>query len=163
MEKPKLEKNKIKREYSAGGVVFKKENDGVFWLVIQPKASESEHWRKGRWQLPKGWIDEGETGPEAALRETKEEGGVEAELVKKVDNITIFFYNEEKERVVKNIAFFLMRCLGDLKEGFGPETERVLWLPFKKAWEKLTFKSEKEILERAREILKKGEGQPRLI
>ena len=70
--KIKMKKAKIKREYSAGGIVYKKEDGKIGWLVVQPSA-EDQLWRQGRWQLPKGWIDEGETSQQAAVREVKEE------------------------------------------------------------------------------------------
>lgn len=158
-----LNKTPIKREYSAGGVVFKKKGKKLSWLICQPKATKDEPWRKGRWQFPKGWIDVGETSQEAALRETEEEGGVKTEIIQKIGGITIFFYDEEKQKVVKKVVFYLMRWLKDIKEGPGWETEKVLWLSYEKAKEKLTFKSEKEILEKAQKILAASENQPKLI
>lgn len=162
MEK-KEKKPIVKREYSAGGVVYKKENGKICWLLFQPKASEKEPWRKGRWQLPKGWIEPNESSQQTALRETEEEGNVKAEIIEKIDSITVFFYNQEKQKVVKNIVFYLMKWLEDKPDGYGPETEKTLWLPFEEAREKLTFDSEKEILIKAQKILKEEESQPRLI
>jgi 8-oxo-dGTP pyrophosphatase MutT (NUDIX family) len=156
-------KPEIKREYSAGGVVFKKEGKKVSWLICQPKITKSEPWRKGRWQFPKGWIDPGETSQQAALRETEEEGGVKAEIIEKIGTITIFFYNEEKQKIVKKVVFYLMRWIKNIKEGPGWETEKALWMPYEKAKEKLTFKSEKETLEKAQKILEAGEKQQSLI
>jgi len=155
---------KVKREFSAGGVVYKKENGKVSWLIIQPSA-KGQSWRKGRWQLPKGWINEGETGQQAAIREVEEEGGVKAEIIDKIDRINIFFYDENKQKVIKNIVFFLMlmEYKGGSERDHGSETEEAVWLPYTKALEQLTFKSEKEILERAKKILEEKEKQPRLV
>jgi 8-oxo-dGTP pyrophosphatase MutT (NUDIX family) len=153
---------KAKREYSAGGTVFKKKGNQIVWLIIQPSAKD-QPWRQGRWQLPKGWIDEGETSQQAAIREVKEEGGVEAEVIEKIDRINIFFYNEDKQRVVKNIVFFLMKYQGGREKDHGPETEKAVWLSFDPAWERLTFKSERKILEKARKILEKKEKQSKLV
>lgn len=113
--------------------------------------------------MPKGWIDEGETSRQAALRETREEGGVEAVLGEKVDRITIFFTNNRKEKVLKDIVFYLMEWQRNLPDGFGDETQKILWLPFKEAEEKLTFRSERNVLRKAREVLGRSEKQPRLI
>jgi 8-oxo-dGTP pyrophosphatase MutT (NUDIX family) len=152
----------VKREFSAGGVVFRKEKRKTFWLIIQP-AAKNEAWRQGRWQLPKGWIDEGENGIQAALREVKEEGGVEAKIIEKIDRINIFFYNEEKEKVLKNIVFFLMEYRKGKVNDHSWETKEAIWLPFQKAYQKLTFDSEKKILKKAKELLEAKEKQPRLI
>ena len=148
---------KAKREYSAGGAVFKRKNNNLFWLIIQPSAKD-QPLRQGRWQLPKGWIDKNETSQEAAVREVKEESGVEAEIVEKIDRINIFFYNEEKQQVVKNIVFFLMEYQSGSIKDHEPETEKAVWLPFKKAYDQMTFKSEKKVLEKAKKILEERKG-----
>jgi len=80
-----MPKAKIKREFSAGGVVFRKEPEGILWLVVKPKGNT-------RWRFPKGWIEPGESSAEAAKREVKEEGGVEAEVLGKVGNEKYFLF-----------------------------------------------------------------------
>ncbi len=154
-------KKPVKREFSAGGVVFKKEKSKILWLVYKP-SGKSKFYQKG-WRLPKGWIDKGETGKEAALREVEEEGGIEAEIVDKIDTIQIFFYNKEKEKVLKSITFYLMRWITDIEKGPGWETEKIEWLPFKEAYIKLAFDSGKKILEKAKKILDEKERQKRLF
>ena len=155
-------KKSVKREFSAGGAVYKREKDKILWLIIQPSAKD-QPWRQGRWQLPKGWIDEGESGQQAAVREVKEEGGVEAEIIERVDRINIFFHDEHKQRVTKNIVFFLMAYKKGSENDHGEEIEEAVWLPYKEALERLTFKSEKEILKKAKELLKKRKEQLKLV
>jgi len=65
--------------------------------------------------------------------------------------------------VIKNIVFFLMQYKGGSEKDHGSETEKAVWLPYKKAYEQLTFKSEKETLEKAKKILEEKEKQPRLV
>jgi len=48
----------------------------------------------------------------------------------------------------------LVKYLKDTKEGHDWETEEVVWLPYEAAFEKLTFKSEKEVLEKANKLQK---------
>lgn len=154
--------NQIKREFSAGGVVFKKEKGRILWLAIQPNAEE-EPWRRDRWQLPKGLIGEGETGQQAAVREVKEEGGVETEVFSKIDRINIFFHNEKKEKVSKNIVFFLMKYRAGSEKNHDQEVEEAVWLPYEEAYQRLTFDSEKKILEKGKKLLKEIERQPKLL
>lgn len=161
-------KQPIQREYSAGGAVYKRvkepENERVkvLWLIIQPSTT-GKVWRKGRWQIPKGWIDEGETGREAAAREVREEGGIEAKIVEKIGRVDVFFYNEDKQKVVKNIVFFLMEYKAGSEKNHDQETKEAVWLPYQEALERLTFKSERQILEKARKILEGKERQPKLL
>jgi 8-oxo-dGTP pyrophosphatase MutT (NUDIX family) len=155
----------LKREFSAGGAVFRKlktknEKLKTEWLLIRPSG-------KKRWQLPKGLIDDGESSREAALREVKEEGGVETKVLEKIDTIKIFFHyhyeGASKELIFKTITFYLMEYLKKRKEGPDFEVERVSWLPFEEARETLTFLSEKKVLEKAKKILKGREKQPVLL
>jgi 8-oxo-dGTP diphosphatase len=156
-----MEKKPIKREYSAGGVVYKKVRGKIRWLIVQPSAKE-EKWRQGRWQLPKGWIEKGETGQEAALREVKEEGGVTAEIVDQIGRINFFFYNQDKEKILKNVVFFLMKYRAGKETDHDKEIKEAVWLPYKRAYEQLTFKSEKQILEKASQILDFREEEKQL-
>ena len=55
---------------------------------------------------------------------------------------------------MKFVTFYLMEWKKDLPEGFGFETSKVGWFALEKAKEKLKYKNEKEILEKANEILK---------
>ncbi|HUW24608.1 MAG TPA: NUDIX domain-containing protein [Patescibacteria group bacterium] len=156
------------RQYSAGGVVFKKEDGQTLWLLIQPAriatqsvagepAGKDEFHKRIRWQLPKGWINEGEKTEAAAIREVAEEGGVKAKIISKIDSIKIFFSNtfegKPEEKILKTIAFYLMEYLGEKANGHDEEVAEVAWLPFEEAKGRLTFKSEKEVLTKAKEIL----------
>lgn len=137
------QKGKLAREFSAGGVVFK-EKDNT-WLLIQPFGTD-------RWQLPKGLIDKKESSKETAVREVEEEGGVVAEIVGKAGDISYIYFWEGK-RISKRVSFFLMKYLRDASVGHDKEVEEATFFPFKQALEKLSFKSEREILEKAKEIL----------
>ena len=141
----------ITREFSSGGVVFKKGKGGVLWLVAKNNPSElyPEDW----WRLPKGWIGNKEDTKEAALREVREEGGVQAKIVSKVGTIKFFFNSKDRGRILKFVTFYLMEWEKDLPEGFDFETSEVLWLPFSQAYERLSFAGEKEILKKAKDLL----------
>jgi 8-oxo-dGTP diphosphatase len=105
--------------------------------------------------LPKGWIDPGETKEQAAVREVKEEAGVEAELGEYLGEITIFYTSSEKEKVRKTSHFFLMKHeKGDPAKDHGWEIEDTTWLSAKDAIRKLDYPGEKEMLKKASEKLK---------
>src|SRR3990172_8585572 len=67
----------MKIETSAGGVVYRtrwlEDRKEIEFLIVQ-------HSGHHRWVLPKGWIEKGETKEKTAVREVREEAGVEAEV-----------------------------------------------------------------------------------
>ena len=133
------------------------------------KSSPSKHFPDSFWRLPKGWIDNEDKdspGPiargdkrakedelvSAALREVREEGGIEAKIVKKIGT-TSFSYNASRGKTLKFVTFYLMGWVRDLPEGTDTETVEVVWLPFKEAYKRLSFQGEKEVLEKAKDLL----------
>ncbi len=165
----------MKRQFTAGGVVYKKGNSKdkgkPLWLIT--KSSPSELFPTTFWRLPKGWLDDEDQGKkpgpkttggkkvteeeirEAAKREVREEGGVEAKIVKKIQTVS-FFITYEGERILKFITYFLMEYTSDLPEGFGFETSEIAWLPYEEARKKLKHSNEKKILDKAKELLNSG-------
>ena len=166
MEKGTKSSKQVKREFSAGGVVFKKTKEGKrLWLIA--KSSPSELYPDSYWRLPKGWLDDKDAGRSpgplgkgerkateeelqtAALREVKEEGGVTATIVKKIGTQRTF----RGRNIFKFVTFYLMEWKKDLLEGTTFETEEVAWLPHDKAKKLLKHKGEKEIMDKAKEVL----------
>jgi 8-oxo-dGTP pyrophosphatase MutT (NUDIX family) len=159
---------KLIREFSSGGVVFKKEKDQVLWLIR--KTTASKIFPKQYWMLPKGWIDDikGDLpGPMAsgkvkadpeslektAVREVAEETGVEAKIQRKIGTSVYSYDNPERGKILKFATFFLMEFVKDLPEGFDFETSEVAWLPYEEAHKTLSFGGEKQILTKAKKIL----------
>ena len=136
----------MKREFSAGGLVYKKQKRVVLWLVRRPKANPEYKGNLG-WGFPKGWIDKGEKLEGAAVREVREEGGVETRIIKKLPTLKIFFTDQNREKVMKFVTYFVMEWTGDVPEGFGWETEEVKWVTKEEAMKMLIHKNERELLE----------------
>jgi 8-oxo-dGTP pyrophosphatase MutT (NUDIX family) len=158
----KRKTQKVRREFSAGGIVYKKNNKKTLWLIIQPEGGG--HWSKGRWQFPKGIIEEGEKAQATAEREIEEETGVRAKAIKKVEDLRIFFFDEKKNRIFKTISLFLMSYQGEGKRKEDREKiAEIAWLPYNQAHERLTFDTEKKALEKAKKALEEKERQPSLL
>jgi 8-oxo-dGTP pyrophosphatase MutT (NUDIX family) len=159
----------MKREFSSGGVVFKKTNANTLWLATC--SSPSKLYPLLYWRLPKGWIDDESDKPgpfargekkadekilqKAALREVREEAGIDAKIIKKVGTYKFFFY-KSGEKYLKFVTYYLMEWEKDLPEGFGFETSEVGWFPLKETTDKLKRKSEKEVLEKANNMIDSG-------
>ena len=145
----KTTKEKIKkfiRQFSAGGAAYKTSKNGeTKWLIVKPAGVD-------RWQLPKGQIDKAEKTIEAAQREVKEEGGVETKIIEKIDSSSYFYvFNDTK--CFKTVTYFLMKVIKKTKEGHDQEIDEVSFQEFEKAHKLLTFKNDKNILKKAKEIL----------
>jgi 8-oxo-dGTP pyrophosphatase MutT (NUDIX family) len=125
---------------------------GRWWLAaVQPQGK-----RAGTWALPKGLVDAGEKPAEAALREGREETGVEGELESKLGDVR-YVYTWEGERVFKVVSFFLARArsgrIGALPPGMEVEVAEARWLPLDDAPSLLAYKGEREMAAKAAEIL----------
>ena len=134
----------MQRRFSAGGVVYKEENGKKLWLLIQQK--DSDHW-----QFPKGWIEEKESTEKAALREVKEETGVKGRIIDKIDRVSWWFV-QDGEKIFKTVTFFLVEAEEETGHYDQKEIDRIDWLPYSEAWEQLSFKQSKQLLEKAKQI-----------
>lgn len=131
------------RELSAGGIVFNKSGEVLL----------TKHSSFGHWSFPKGLIDKGQTPKEAALREVKEEGGVEAEIIDKV-GFTKYVYTLEGEKRFKIVTYFLMRYLSGSPEDHDWEVSEAGWFSEDEALKKLSFSRDKQLLKVALEKIK---------
>ena len=96
---------KAVREYTAGGVVYRHQADHIEILMIQD--------RLGRWTIPKGHVEAGETFEQTALREVAEETGLtQFRLGEKLDKLH-FFYRKEGKLIFMTTHVYLMEALGD--------------------------------------------------
>ena len=138
----------MKFEFSAGGVVFKKEQNKVFILV-------SQHSQHHGWVFPKGLIGDhikGEKKEDTAVREVKEETGIDAKILKPLSPVT-YWYVFEGEKIRKTVYYYLMEFLGGDFKQRDHEMENVEWLLPEEIEERLTYKSDKEVWQEAKNNL----------
>jgi 8-oxo-dGTP pyrophosphatase MutT (NUDIX family) len=139
------------REFSAGGVLVRRLR-GRFWVAaIRPRGKP-----EGTWALPKGLIDQGESGAETAVREVAEETGLAGRLEQKLGDVR-YVYTRRGERVFKVVSFFLLRYsggrIGELPPGMEREVAEARWLPLEDAPRLLAYRGEREMAERALALL----------
>ena len=114
---------------------------------------------EGLWALPKGGIDPGESAAEAAVREVREETGVEGRLVEKLGDVRYVYTASWKggERIFKVVSFFLLRAgrgrIGEIDESMRIEVAEARWLPLEDAPRLLAYRGEREMAAKALERL----------
>jgi 8-oxo-dGTP pyrophosphatase MutT (NUDIX family) len=145
---------RVRREFSAGGVVVRRLRGGWRLAAIRPAGKDDV------WALPKGLIGRGESAAETAQREVAEETGVEATLLEKLGDVR-YVYTWKGERVFKVVSFFLFRYrrgrLGDLPSAYSHEVAETAWLPLAEAPRLLSYKGEREMAARALQICADGD------
>ena len=138
----------MKQEFSAGGVVYKKEDGKLIILVCQHSFHHG-------WVFPKGLIGdkiENEKKEDTALREVKEETGVDGKIIQALEPIQ-YWYVFEKQKIKKTVYYYLMEYIsGDITD-HDTEMENVEWLEVDKVETRLTYPSDKKVWQEVKGIL----------
>jgi 8-oxo-dGTP pyrophosphatase MutT (NUDIX family) len=138
-----------KREISAGGVLYRRD-DGDIEVVLASRRT-----RRGElaWGLAKGGIEDDESMEQAAVREVREETGLRGEIEASLGE-TKYFYVWEDLRIRKTVHFFLMRHVGGDVDDRDDEMEEIRWFPLERALKRAAYRGEREVLDRAAELLR---------
>jgi 8-oxo-dGTP pyrophosphatase MutT (NUDIX family) len=139
----------VQKEISAGGVVYRRDGDDIEVVLASRRTRRGDL----AWGLAKGGVEEGETMEQAAIREVLEETGLTVELEASLGE-TKYFYVWGEARIRKTVHFFLMRFTGGDPEDRDDEMEEVRWFPLERALVRAAYRGEREILERAAQLLR---------
>ncbi len=175
-ETNRSQKGRIEQPVSAGGVVYRV-TDGTVETVLcgrllparSPQKIETpaailgaatdgrtalKSGEEVRWSLAKGTPDVGETLEETALREVREETGLDVELQAPIKSIDYWFADRAGDvRYHKTVHFYLMVPVGGDTSMHDPEFDVVEWFPSERALEVLQYANEVEVLRRALELI----------
>ena len=143
---------RIKSLVSSGGVVYRQHN-GSLETVLCGRSEPV------RWSLAKGTPDPGETLEETALREVREETGLEVQLDSSLGSIEYWFSDRGSEvRYHKTVHFYLMVPVGGDTAQHDPEFDVVRWFPVDEALETMAYNNEADVLRRALAVITEREG-----
>ena len=147
----------LEREFSAGGLVYRRRRGEVAVVLAARRHAESGALV---WTIPKGHLEPGESSAAAAVREVREETGLEAEVEQLLGDITYWFARRDAEgrprRVWKRVRFFLMRSRGGRFGDRDREMDAVRWFSLDAAEQAAAFASERGLVRRARTLLAEG-------
>ena len=146
-------RSKAVKEYTAGGVVFRIKNNQLEFLLLQDV--------KGRWSIPKGHVESGETLEQTAIREIGEETGLFGiKIIDKLDKIH-FFYRMNGKLIFMTTFVFLMEAT-EPDEVLQPEKSEgiidVSWFDEQAAFRAIEYKATKVLLEEGAKRVKKAYG-----
>jgi 8-oxo-dGTP pyrophosphatase MutT (NUDIX family) len=140
-------KSRVETPVSAGGVVYQM-NAGRLETVLCGRSQPV------RWSLAKGTPDPGETLEETALREVREETGLEVKIDGSLGSIEYWFADREKDvRYHKSVHFYLMIPVGGATDQHDPEFDVVQWFDAKEAVKTLAHANEANVLQRALDLI----------
>ncbi len=145
-------KSRVENPVSAGGVVYQM-NGGRLETVLCGRSPPV------RWSLAKGTPDAGETLEQTALREVREETGLEVEIDGSLGSIDDWFADRGKDvRYHKTVHFYLMVPVGGATEQHDPEFDVVQWFDAEDALKNLAYANEVNVLQRAMDLIAERNG-----
>jgi 8-oxo-dGTP pyrophosphatase MutT (NUDIX family) len=137
-------------EKSAGAVVYRATKKGTRLYVLLMNA--------GRWDLPKGNMEDGETELQTATREVGEETGLkEITVVPGFRRVIEYFYRRDGKNVHKQVVYLLAEAkdhevkISSEHQGFG-------WFPFPEVVARASYDNSKKLLVAADRFLSRDQG-----
>ena len=137
----------LKKQTSSGGVIYRDAGNGLEVALVLVKGG-------GAWCLPKGVVDSGETPEMAAVREVREETGLNGRIVGKLGEISYWYYDRgENVKCRKTVSFYLMEYVSGDTEDHDAEVDRAVWYPLERAVETVTYRGDRSIITKAVALL----------
>ncbi|HEX5735569.1 MAG TPA: NUDIX hydrolase [Blastocatellia bacterium] len=129
----------MKEKLAAGGVVIETNGDDMKILLVHRP-------RYGDWSFPKGGVNAGESIEDAALREVKEETGIDCRIRRKL-TVARYHYRTKRGAVrPKAVHYFLMEAVGGRIATDGDEVDLAEWFDIADAERRLSYDFDKEML-----------------
>jgi 8-oxo-dGTP pyrophosphatase MutT (NUDIX family) len=132
-------RRRTRHEHSSGGAVISVRDGAPHVALIATRS-------RTRWGLPKGAVTDGETSEAAALREVREETGIEARILHPLPTIE-YTFRAGDTLIFKRVDFYVMEYVAGELEPQLSEVDDVEWVELTAALRRASFDSERKLLE----------------
>ncbi len=137
----------MKKERSAGVVIFLEKPEGIHFLLL--------NYPTGHWDFVKGKIEQGENNHQTAIREAKEETGIsDLEFIEGFEEKINYHFQFEGELIRKEVVFFLAKTKTS-KVTVSHEHLDYTWLDYENSLKKITYQNAKNIISKVNNLIKK--------
>jgi 8-oxo-dGTP diphosphatase len=137
----------IKTQVSSGGVIFRRAGDGTEIALVAVKDGKV-------WSLPKGVVEKGEEPAETAIREVREETGLSGRVIKKIGDISYWYYvKDNNTKCRKTVHFYLLEYVSGTTSDHNWEVDAAEWIRTGEALGMVSYKGDREIVRKAIEML----------
>jgi len=131
-------------EKSAGMILFRRAPDPLYLLLDYGK----------HWDFPKGHLEDAETARDAAIRELKEETGIDAfEIVPGFAREIIYFFRDKKKGLIRKTVVFFLGQTNEENVTLSDEHVGFAFLPYEEARRQLTYASARLLLRQVQEFI----------
>ncbi len=136
-------------EKSCGAVIFKRNGNRKYLLL---------HYEGGHWDFVKGHVERSESEKDTARRETEEEAGLfDLKFIEGFRHTISYYYKRAGRTVYKEVVFYLVESKTDSVR-LSREHVGFDWLPYDRAYDRLTYKNAKEVLRKVHEFLERTQA-----
>lgn len=131
-------------EKSCGAVVYRKHHGNIELLLIKNQNG-------GHWSFPKGHMETGETEEQTALREIKEETGLDVALDTSFRKVITY---TPKKDITKDVIYFLAKALNYDYTPQEEEIAQIKWVEINHAVSILSYDNDRQLVSQAKSIIK---------